>query len=85
MREGIRLDAFIDPVCIATIGYGTIAYLDRRHVVKGDRIPQAAKYFTVKLVNLQLKSYRICKFSSDLVGIIDRRTMASFSQRSIVV
>jgi lysozyme len=36
--EGIRLEAYRDPVGIPTIGYGTIRYADGRRVNIGDRI-----------------------------------------------
>ena len=38
--EGLRLEAYLDPVGIPTIGYGTIAYPDGRQVDMGDRITQ---------------------------------------------
>lgn len=36
--EGLRLDAYLDPVGIPTIGYGTIRYPDGTRVRLGDRI-----------------------------------------------
>jgi lysozyme len=36
--EGCELEAYLDPVGIPTIGYGTIAYPDGREVAMGDRI-----------------------------------------------
>jgi lysozyme len=38
--EGLKLEAYLDPVDIPTIGYGTIAYPDGRQVAMGDRISQ---------------------------------------------
>lgn len=38
--EGLKLEAYLDPVGIPTIGYGTIAYPDGRQVAMGDRISQ---------------------------------------------
>lgn len=38
--EGCRLEAYLDPVGIATIGYGCIVYPDGRRVRLGDRISQ---------------------------------------------
>lgn len=38
--EGCKLQAYLDPVGIPTIGYGTIAYPDGRQVAMGDRITQ---------------------------------------------
>lgn len=38
--EGCKLDAYLDPVGIPTIGYGTIAYPDGRRVAMGDQIVQ---------------------------------------------
>ena len=40
--EGLRLEAYLDPVGIATIGYGTIRYpTDGRKVRLGDNITEA--------------------------------------------
>ena len=36
--EGLALEAYVDPVGIATIGYGTIRYPDGRPVQLGDRV-----------------------------------------------
>ena len=38
--EGLRLNAYLDPVGIPTIGYGTIRYPDGRKVRLGDRITE---------------------------------------------
>ena len=38
--EGLRLDAYLDPVGIPTIGYGTIRYPDGTRVKMGDRISE---------------------------------------------
>jgi lysozyme len=38
--EGCRLEAYLDPVNVATIGYGCIAYPDGRPVRLGDKITQ---------------------------------------------
>ncbi len=38
--EGLRLDAYLDPVGIPTIGYGTIRYPDGARVRLGDRISE---------------------------------------------
>ncbi len=38
--EGLRLDAYLDPVGIPTIGYGTIRYPDGHKVRLGDRITE---------------------------------------------
>lgn len=84
MREGIRLDASIDPVCVATIGYGTLAYLDRRHVVKGDRIPQGAIYDSVKLVVYNLNLIESANLVSILLGSsIEERRQVSLSDLSL--
>lgn len=37
-HEGLRLDAYIDPVGVPTIGYGTIRYEDGSRVKIGDKI-----------------------------------------------
>ena len=39
--EGFRLNAYIDPVGIPTIGYGTIRYPDGKRVRMGDSVSQA--------------------------------------------
>ena len=39
--EGLRLDAYLDPVGIPTIGYGTIRYPNGQKVKLGDQITQA--------------------------------------------
>jgi len=38
--EGLKLEAYLDPVGIPTIGYGTIAYPNGKQVALGDRISQ---------------------------------------------
>lgn len=38
--EGLKLEAYLDPVGIPTIGYGTIAYPNGKQVAMGDRISQ---------------------------------------------
>jgi lysozyme len=38
--EGLRLDAYVDPVGIPTIGYGTIRYPNGTKVRMGDRITE---------------------------------------------
>ncbi len=39
--EGLRLNAYLDPVGVPTIGYGTIAYPNGRKVEMGDSISAA--------------------------------------------
>jgi lysozyme len=39
--EGFKLDAYLDPVGIATIGYGTIRYPDGQKVKMGDKTSEA--------------------------------------------
>lgn len=41
MREGCRLEAYLDTAGIPTIGWGTIRYDDGRRVAMGDTITQA--------------------------------------------
>ena len=61
--EGLRLDAYRDPVGIPTIGYGTIRYPDGTPVRMGDRITedQAEAYLTLEAE----------KFARDISEIAD--------------
>lgn len=55
--EGCYLEAYLDPVGIWTIGWGTIQYPDGTAVKQGDKITQAqADYYLEYEVNIKAKS-----------------------------
>jgi len=58
--EGLRLNAYLDPVGIPTIGYGTIRYPDGSKVRMGDRITEA-----------QAEDYLLDHVESSVVAKID--------------
>ncbi|HNQ14883.1 MAG TPA: lysozyme, partial [Pyrinomonadaceae bacterium] len=73
--EGFKLEAYLDPVGIPTIGYGTIRYPDTTRVKLGDRIsePQAEAFLkfeidaTVKSLNVLLQGIDLNQNQFDAV------------------
>jgi len=61
--EGLKLEAYLDPVGIPTIGYGTIAYPDGRQVAMGDRISQeqADGFLLHECTSIYARVEELCK------------------------
>ena len=91
--EGFKLDAYIDPVGIPTIGYGTIRYPDGQKVKMGDKISEAeAEAFlkfevdeTVKSLDILLKGIKVNQNQFDaLVSLCYNIGVGGFSGSSVL-
>ncbi len=91
--EGFRPEAYLDPVGIPTIGYGTIRYPDGRRVKLGERISEAqAEAFlkfetdeTVEQLNEILKSVKVNQNQFDaLVSLCYNIGLGGFRESTIL-
>ena len=53
--EGLKLEAYVCPAGVATIGYGTTRYPDKSKVRIGDKLPSKEK--AIELFKVNLKEY----------------------------
>lgn len=91
--EGFKLDAYIDPVGIPTIGYGTIRYPDGQKVKLGDKISEAeAEAFlkfevdgTVESLNEILKEIKVSQNQFDaIVSLCYNIGVGAFKSSSVL-